>query len=840
MGDRIPTIKDLVLIGGGHSHVFVLKKFGMKPEPGVKLTLITRDIMTPYSGMLPGHVAGHYTYEECHVDLRPLSRFANARFIHAEANGVDTVEKKIYIKTNDGIPRPPISYDVLSIDIGISPTKISSSRFNDDDDDDNNNNKSTSTSSITPIKPINTFSSRWNNIIERVITNKSSTNIVVVGGGAGGIELTLAMQYKLLQICKEMKKEKKCLPTFTILTRGDNIVSSHNRKVRATCMRILKERNIRVLPNSEVLKSIYEYPSSSSKKKSNKKQKHTYLLCKNGEKYIYDECIWCTSASAQSWLKDNTQLSLDNNGFIAVEDTLESTNSNDVFAAGDIAAVLKYPRAKAGVFAVRQGPPLADNLRYRLRGEATVPFVPQKEFLCLISTGDKYAIASRGCWSFSGAYLWYIKDWIDRTWMTKYTKLPDMALALEKKQARKGHAVAISAGSDAIDVLSHVAMRCGGCGSKIGAPILSCVMKRLRNEIVIHPDVIIGLDAPDDAAVVKGIGENKTAVHTVDFFRSFIDDPFTFGRIAANHALSDCHAMCAEPRTALAIATVPFAVEDKVEETLYQMMSGACLALKDSGCALVGGHSAEGPELSLGFAVNGVANAKDVLRKEGLKIGHKIIITKAVGTGVIFAAEMRGKVNGVAVDDAIRMMCKSNRNAALCLRDHGCKSCTDVTGFGVLGHLVEMVNASEDVSARIQLDKVPFLNGAIECVEKKIFSSLQPQNIRVRRGIDTDSQHIASKYPEYSLLFDPQTAGGLLCGVPANKVSACLEKLHKLGYESSAVIGEVVSSIGVQAGGAIIIDSDGMMNCKSSKSTLKKGGSLTSAAGELSPLLECT
>ena len=307
-------------------------------------------------------------------------------------------------------------------------------------------------------------------------------------------------------------------------------------------------------------------------------------------------------------------------------------------------------------------------------------------------------------------------------------------------------------------------MRCGGCGSKIGAPILSRVMKRLRTEIISHPDIIIGLDAPDDAAVVKELAEAKTAVHTVDFFRSFIDDPFTFGRIAANHALSDCHAMCAEPRTALAIATVPFAVEDKVEETLYQMMSGACASLKESGCALVGGHSAEGPELSLGFAVNGVASAKEVLRKEGLKIGHKIIITKAVGTGVIFAAEMRGKVNGVSVDNAIKMMCKSNRNAALCLRDHGCKSCTDVTGFGVLGHLVEMVNASTNVSVKIYLDKVPFLDGAIECVENKIFSSLQPQNIRLRRAIDTNSQRVASKFPQYSLLFDPQTAGGLLCG----------------------------------------------------------------------------
>ena len=201
--------------------------------------------MTPYSGMLPGHVAGHYTYEECHVDLRPLSKFANARFIHAEANGIDTINKKVLIKTGDGVPRPPISYDLLSIDIGISPTKISSA------EDTQQKNSKLPISAITPVKPINTFSERWNQIVERVTKTSAAAKIVVVGGGAGGIELTLAMQYRLLQLCKGRKKS--LLPQFTVLTRGNDILSSHNRKVRSIFNRILKDRDIRVHPNSEVL-----------------------------------------------------------------------------------------------------------------------------------------------------------------------------------------------------------------------------------------------------------------------------------------------------------------------------------------------------------------------------------------------------------------------------------------------------------------------------------------------------------------------------------------------------------------------------------------------------------
>ena len=144
---------------------------------------------------------------------------------------------------------------------------------------------------------------------------------------------------------------------------------------------------------------------------------------------------------------------------------------------------------------------------------------------------------------------------------------------------------------------SHVAMRCSGCGSKV-RPLSCHVMGRLAGNHR-RPEVLVGLDAPDDAAVVRGVGADMTTIHTVDFFRSFITDPYIFGMIAANHALSDCHAMCADARTALAIATVPFAVEEKVEGMLYQMMAGACAVLKESNCALVGGHTAEAPSCRL-------------------------------------------------------------------------------------------------------------------------------------------------------------------------------------------------------------------------------------------------
>ena len=473
--------------------------------------------------------------------------------------------------------------------------------------------------------------------------------------------------------------------------------------------------------------------------------------------------------------------------------------------------MINHPRPKAGVFAVRQGPPLALNVRHALLNEPLESYVPQTNFLGLISTGDKYAIMSRGGWmsccALEGNYLWKWKDHIDRTWMNGYTTdLPDMSKHMERDAIAAAHKVKVAkaAGDSALHTLSHVAMRCGGCGSKVGAHVLSRVMKRLQEggNIPTRPEVIIGLDAPDDAAVVQGVGTEMATVHTVDFFRSFISDPFIFGKIAANHALSDCHAMCADARTALAIATVPYAVEEKVEGMLYQMMAGACETLKESNCALVGGHTAEAAELSLGFAVNGVGRIDHVLRKGGMKKGQVIVITKPVGTGTLFAAEMKGKAKGPWVTDAIRSMCMSNRTAALCLRDHQATSCTDVTGFGVLGHLVEMVNAQDanialeqKTTAKLYLNSLPCMLGAVECIEKGIFSSLQPQNIRLRRAVRTELQKKCSHSLKYPLLFDPQTAGGLLATIPKENAEQCVRDLIALGYTDTCIVGEIILEI---------------------------------------------
>jgi selenide,water dikinase len=703
-------VKDLVLLGGGHSHVAVLKRFGLQPMPGVRVTLISRAIDTPYSGMLPGLIAGHYSRDDSHIDLQPLARFAGARMVIDVAVGLDLARRQVRFRS-----RPPISYDVLSIDIGSTP----------------NLEVAGAAEHAVAVKPIDRLLDRWSALTTRLCADESPKRIAVVGGGAGGVELLLAVQHSLRA---RMARAGRSGPRFEyhLFTEG-HLLPTHNASVRRRFERILGERQVRVHRGSPVV----EVSAGS-------------IRTADGRTHEIDETLWTTQAAAAPWLADSG-LAVDDQGFVRVSRTLQSTSHGEVFASGDIASMVHDPRPKSGVFAVRQGPPLSRNLRRALLGEPLEPYRPQRQFLSLISTGDQYAIASRGPIAFEGAWVWRLKDWIDRRFMAAYNSLPDRP-APDVPQVPAG-----LAGEDALATLSS------------------------------DPNVLVGLEAPDDGAVIA-TGNGKAAVHTVDFFRSMIDDPYVFGQVAATHSLSDIYAMGAEPTSALAIVTVPPGREARVEETLTHVMAGAAVVLRNADVALVGGHTSEGAELALGFSVNGRVDPARVLRKSGLRPGDRLVLTKAIGTGTLFAADLRHRARGRWIEAALRSMLQSNRLAAACLQRHGATACTDVSGFGLAGHLVEMLQASV-TDAELSLAAVPVLDGAEQTVALGMFSSLQAQNVRTRRAIATGPDKLA--HPRFPLLFDPQTSGGLLAGVPEAAAHACVDELNALGHGASAVIGTI-------------------------------------------------
>ncbi|MDM7943400.1 MAG: selenide, water dikinase SelD [Hydrogenophaga sp.] len=741
-----PILRDLVLVGGGHSHVVVLRMLAMQPEPGLRITLICTDIDTPYSGMLPGYISGHYSFDEVHIDLGRLASFAGARFIHGEVTGLDRTSQRVLLKD-----RPPVPYDLLSINTGSTP---------------NVRQVEGAQAHAVPVKPIAQFNLRWLKLLERVRELRGRFTIAVVGGGAGGVELVLSMQYRLRSELQKLGRNPDWLH-FVLLTAGDSILPTHNPGVRARFARVLQERQVAVHTHAQV-----DRLSPGG------------LHTQDGRSFDADETMWVTQAGGPAWLQ-GTGLALDDNGFVKVNDRLQTLDDPKVFAAGDVASFTDRPLEKAGVFAVRMGPPLARNLRLCLRGQPPVAFNPQRQWLALISTGNRYAVASRGSIGFAGAWVWTWKDWIDRRFMRRFTELPAMAPGAAPSAA-PASSLALSA-EESRQAISAIAMRCGGCGAKVGASILSRALSNLQP--VERDDVLIGLHSPDDAAVVR-VPPGKAMVHTVDFFRSFIDDPYLFGKVAANHALGDIFAMGAEAQSATAIATVPPGLESKVEDLLLQMMTGAVEVLNAAGCSLVGGHTGEGRELALGFAINGLIdeNMDGVMRKGGMQAGDVLLLTKPIGTGTLFAAHARHAAKGRWIDAALTSMVVSNQVGARILREHGATACTDLTGFGLLGHLVEMTRPS-GVDAELQLGALPLLDGALECIEAGIVSSLQPANVRLRRALRNAEDFV--KDPRYPLLFDPQTAGGLLASVPADRAADCIRALQAAGYRHTAAIGRI-------------------------------------------------
>lgn len=746
-----PIVRDIVLVGGGHSHVGVLKRFGMQPLPGVRLTLICTDTHTPYSGMLPGYVAGHYDFDEVHIDLRRLAEFAGARLYRDEVLGLDRANRKVLCRN-----RPPVPFDVLSINTGSTPQL---------------HDVPGAAAHAIAVKPIGRFNERWLALLERVRCHEGATTVAVVGAGAGGVELLLAMQYRLRRELQQLGRDPDAL-VFHLFTRSAHILPTHNARVRRTFDALLAERGVLVHRDTAVAQV-----------------EQRRLHSATGEVVEADEIVWVTRAGGPAWLKD-TGLALDGDGFVQVRDTLQTVTDPDIFAAGDVAAMVGYTLEKAGVFAVRQGPPLARNLRLQVQGAAPTPYRPQQHWLALIGTGGTHAVASRGWLGFSGDWVWRWKEWIDRRFMRNFQDFPAVDAHTRTASSPSGAVVSLPlSAEESLQAISAIAMRCGGCGAKVGATVLSRALGQLQP--VQRDDVLIGLNAPDDAAVVR-VPHGKAMVYSVDFFRAFINDPYLFGKVAANHALGDLWAMGAQAQSATAIATVPPGLERQVEDVLFQMMTGALEVLNAADCALVGGHTSEGQELALGFAVNGLIDDDParILRKGGMQAGQVLILTKPIGTGTLFAAHARLGAKGRWIDAALESMVLSNQQGAQILHAHGVTACTDLTGFGLLGHLVEMTRPS-GVDAEIDLAALPLLDGAQECVAAGIVSSLQSANVRLRRALRNHETMVRN--PRYPLLFDPQTAGGLLASVPLEQAEACVQALQAAGYAHATVIGRVLA-----------------------------------------------
>ena len=735
---QTPAVRDLLLLGGGHSHVQVLKHFAMHPVPGIRLTLISDDYVSTYSGMVPGFIAGHYTLDEIQIALEPLCRAAGARFICARVTGLDRDEHRVLMAR-----RPPLRYDYLSINSGARPDLKGMPGI--------------------AVKPISGFLSRWPAVraslqaahqpqamTELTSPDRGRTNrrgLMLVGAGAGGVEMAFACRASLPSV-------------VPIKLVGPTLLPGLNRRAKKLVGKAMREKRI-------------EYIAQRVTSASETQNGYRITLT-DGSAEEACQLLWVTNVRAPEWLAESG-LVCDDKGFAKVDASMMCIGDSHIFVAGDAAHLQGQERAKAGVFAVRAAPVLAANLARAVQGlplhGPRSSFSPQESFLTLIGLGAPYrpdAIAVRGAWALRGKIFWRLKDWIDQRFIRRYNELPLM-------------------GAESVDLPESLAgalpddrMRCGGCGAKLASDPLGRVLKRLPAQSA--PHVVLGIG--DDAAEVRH-GTGSTLL-SVDGFRAMIDDPYLLGRICAHHSLNDLYAMGAQPASALALATIPLMAEPMMEEELYQLLSGAVDVLNKSSAPLVGGHSAEGAELSIALTVTG-APGQTTLRKSGAQVGDVLILTKPLGTGVILAGAMRGIHVPGAISAAVDCMDSSNALSVEILQDCGVNALTDVTGFGLLGHLSEMLRAS-NCGVALRLADIPLLPGALPMAKRNIASSLQDANALVLKDFrlvdDLDPCRLA-------ILSDPQTSGGMLASVPAHQADTCIKALRDRQIEA-AKIGDIV------------------------------------------------
>ncbi len=720
----------IALLGAGHTNAHVLRMWKMEPIPDARLVCVSNFHTATYSGMLPGTLAGLYTPDRMEIDLVRLCKSVNAELIVDTVTGLDLDARKLLFQS-----RAPLAFDVLSVGIGSIPAGLPAQPD----------------PALIPIKPMQTFLNRLESRLREreAERNGGPLRIAVVGAGVAGIEISLALPPRLRKWLGHEAFE------ITLWDHHDDPFASLPAG-RDVLQRELAKKGIRICSGEEI-----------------RQVTDGCLETAQQERFPVDAVLWATSATAPPLLRQ-FGLPTDERGFLLTQPTLQSVAADDVFAVGDSGTMQEDPSPKAGVYAVRQGSVLWRNIRSFLQQQPLREYRPQRGFLKLVSTGDERAVLMYRGVSAVGRWCWRLKDYIDARFMAKYQDYRPMDM------------------STLPTVAAEPTMHCAGCGSKVGAEILSRVLSRL--EIARSPHVLLGLHSPDDAAIVHP-PEGRPTVVTTDFFISPLADAYLAGRIAALNALSDAFAMGARPFAALAMVTLPYGRPREQEALLEEILAGGLREFHECDVSLTGGHTIEGEQFTLGYTILADAGPAPPHTKAGLQAGDVLLLTKPLGTGVLLAAHQQAACRAPWFEAMVNSMLQSNA-CALAMRErfdlHGM---TDVTGFGLAGHLQEMLRASQ-VHASLELREIPLLPGAAELLKAGFESTLSPAN-RAAAAIRGEPSMESSA--GYAALFDPQTSGGLLLGVPEREAEQAVVWLQSQGHHNARAIGHVFSNSGEPA-----------------------------------------
>ena len=731
-GQFQPKQLHLVLIGGGHAQVQLLKSLGMRPIEGLAVTLITDVLNTPYSGMLPGFIAGEWCEDDIHIDLTKLASFAGADFIHGAVQAIDADNKQLHIAD-----RPAMSYDMLSINCGAVPELevIEGASEN-----------------AIAVKPIAHFIKK----IPDQLSDNQPLNII--GAGLAGLELAFSFY---------MKYESQS-PDIHIFSRSNSLLPKMPKSAARTLSSLCKRKKITIHYGKEVTKITDQK-----------------ILTHDGQSYPSGLNFVVTSVKPPPFIASLGK-ACDADGFISVKATLNSDIYPDIFATGDVANVIGAKREKAGVFAVRAGAILVKNIRRYIHNEPLLQWRPQKRYLALINTGQENAIAIRNGLSLSGRWAWRLKNRIDLAFMRRFKELPVMNMTpptpLPRYQAQ---------GFDTHDAI-FADMRCSGCAAKASATLLedamSAACKIAKSLGATHEYLPKERVISDDASPT--IVPEAPLIHSFDSLKQMIADPFLFAQIAANHALSDLYVAGATPLWAQAHLNLQEASERRQKDNATQLLSGALMALSGAQTQLIGGHTSQSLETSLGFAVSGAQSLHFADFEDGQD--YVLLCTKGLGTGIALAAYQRQILSSHAYDETIQTMLLSNQQAATACFQAGAIAMTDITGFGLARHAQNLLNRfDKPLSVRLSLTALPVISHLHNLWATGLKSSSYANN---QMAVTLHATPSAAQHERFGLLFDPQTSGGILALVPQSKADDLTKTLNQLSpVMKASIIGHLSS-----------------------------------------------
>lgn len=678
------------MIGGGHSHIQVLKTLSEQAAKPFEVILVTNVIETPYSGMLPGQLAGWYEQSETHFNLLKVCAQSQTTLIQATVTGIDPTKKVVHLAG-----RPPLDYDFCSINVGVRPWQPRGCENNP---------------FVMAVKPISEILSRWKSMDDSL-----PKRVLVVGAGAAGFEIS------------NIVNARTPATEVSLIDSGSLVLPTFGSSTRQKAEKILRRNSITTLLNHKLIevqdqKAIFE----------------------NQPEILFDRMILSTGALAPAWFKE-TSLDLSQDGYLLVDETLK-TSDPFIFAAGDCIHFSPHPLPKSGVFAVRQGPILTENLLAQAQGNGLQSYRPQKRSLALLVSAKKRALFSYGPISFESAAAWTLKDLIDRRFMRMFGGMEPAMQSLP---------------GDAENT-------CGGCGGKVESQIVQNAVQNLKLDPEIKKLLPLHID---------DVGEFQNLAVSIDGFRSFTQDLFLFGKIATLHALNDIWASGSVPNAITVQVNLPEMPPLQRSRHLKEMMEGVFEVLKKWNIQLLNAHTSESVEYSI--SMTSIGQIKNRWRKSPLGRNLSLILTKPVGSGVYLQALMKGQLTQRGWSEL----------KAHLEQDHGdwamkttvpIQNSTDISGFGLWGHLQEMLGDELELKD-LKIGQVPELS------EFNHYLALgnQPHLL---------ASNQKSLFPNNFTLadcgFDPQTNGPLLLAVEINQAKRLVQELQDCGFLKAQIIGQ--------------------------------------------------